>query len=194
MSLFSLAGVAPSLPEDGSAYVAPGAQLIGDVRLGREASVWFNAVLRGDNEPITVGAGSNVQDGCVLHTDPGFPLEIGEDVTVGHMAILHGCSVGEGSLIGMGAVVLNGARIGPGCLIGAKALVTEGKEIPPGSMVLGAPGRVVKAFDDQAIEALRRACESYKAKIARYRAGLAEIGGPEARSAAAPGPLTPGGR
>ncbi|MGF1447027.1 MAG: gamma carbonic anhydrase family protein [Pikeienuella sp.] len=171
MSLYKLDGVGPSLP-DGPYYVAPGARVIGDVRISDMVSIWFNAVLRGDNEPITLGRGSNVQDGCVCHTDPGFPLTLGADVTVGHQAILHGCSVDDGSLIGMGAVVLNGAKIGKGCLIGAKALVTEGKEIPDGSMVLGAPGKIVKTLDAAAIAGLRRAAESYKAKLPLYSAGL----------------------
>jgi carbonic anhydrase/acetyltransferase-like protein (isoleucine patch superfamily) len=123
-------------------WVAPNATLIGKVRLERDASVWFGAVLRGDNELITVGEGSNVQEHCVLHTDPGFPLVIGPHVTVGHMAMLHGCEIGEGSLIGIGAVILNGARIGRNCLIGAKALIAEGKEIPDNSLVMGMPGKI----------------------------------------------------
>ncbi len=174
MSLYELEGKRPSLP-DGPCYVAPGARVIGDVRIGRGVSIWFNAVLRGDNEPITIRDGANIQDCCVCHTDPGFPLEIGERVTVGHSAILHGCSVGAGSLIGMGAVVLNGARIGEGCLIGAKALVTEGKEIPDGSMVLGAPAKIVKTLDEAARAALLRAADSYDAKLPRYAEGLREI-------------------
>ena len=173
MSLYALDGIAPTLPEDASAYVAPGAQVIGDVRLGPRVGIWFNAVLRGDNEPITIGAGSNVQDGCVLHTDPGFPLAVGEDVTVGHMAVLHGCTVGAGSLIGMGAMVLNGARIGRGCLIGAKALVTEGKDIPDGSVVMGSPGKIVKTLDDEGASDLAEAAERYRRRILQYRAGLA---------------------
>lgn len=174
MSLYALEGVSPSLPEE-PCFVAPGARLIGDVRLSGLVSIWFNAVLRGDNEPITLGAGSNIQDGCVCHTDPGFPLTVGEDVTVGHSAILHGCTIGDGSLIGMGAVVLNGAKIGRGCLIGAKALVTEGKEIPDGAMVLGAPGKIVKTLDAAAQAGLRRAAEIYKARVEQYRSGLTEL-------------------
>ncbi len=125
-------------------WIAPTAVVIGKVKLERNASVWWNAVLRGDNELITIGAGSNVQDGCVMHTDPGYPLVIGKDVTVGHLAMLHGCTIGDNSLVGIGAVILNGAKIGRNCLIGAKALIAEGKEIPDNSMVLGAPGRVVR--------------------------------------------------
>jgi carbonic anhydrase/acetyltransferase-like protein (isoleucine patch superfamily) len=171
--IMALDGVAPELPESGDWFVAPGARLIGRVILREGASVWFNAVLRGDNEPIEIGEGSNVQDGAVFHTDPGCPLTLGPDVTVGHQAILHGCTVGAGSLIGMGAVVLNGARIGEGCLIGANALVTEGKEIPDGSLVMGQPGKVVRQLDAEAIAKLRDSARRYRANAARYRAGLA---------------------
>jgi carbonic anhydrase/acetyltransferase-like protein (isoleucine patch superfamily) len=172
MEIMTLDGVGPTLPANGDYFVAPGARLIGRVILREAASVWFNAVLRGDNEIIEVGEGSNVQDGCVLHTDPGKPLVIERDVTVGHMAILHGCTIGEGSLIGMGAVVLNGARIGRGCLIGAKALITEGKEIPDFSLVMGQPGKVVRSLDAEAIAGLRQSAERYRWNARRYRAGL----------------------
>ena len=172
MELLTLDGETPRLPDDGDAFVAPGARLIGKVVLRPGASVWFNAVLRGDNEVIEVGAGSNVQDLCVIHTDPGFPCVIGPDVTVGHRAILHGCAIGENSLIGMGAVVLNGAKIGRDCLIGANALITEGKEIPDGSLVMGQPGKVVRALDAEAIAGLRRSAERYRWNARRYRAGL----------------------
>jgi len=157
---------------DPEAWVAPDAVLIGRVRLLARASVWFRAVLRGDNEPIEVGEESNVQDGCVLHTDPGFPLTLGPRVTVGHLAMLHGCTVGEGSLIGIGAVVLNGARIGRGCLIGAKALVPEGREIPDHSLVLGIPGRVVRTLTPEERESLLENARTYVARSARYRTGL----------------------
>ena len=176
MELMALDGVSPELPADGDWFVAPGARLIGKVRLKRAASVWFNAVLRGDNEWIEIGEGSNVQDGCVFHTDPGCPLTVGPDVTVGHKVILHGCTVGEGSLIGMGAVVLNGATIGRNCLIGANALITEGKEIPDGSLVMGQPGKVVRALDEAALAGLRESAERYRANAARYRRGLAAAG------------------
>ena len=172
MSIFAFEDRTPALPADGSAYVAPGACVIGSVTLGREASVWFGAVLRGDNEPIAIGAGSNLQEGVVVHTDPGFPVEVGEEVTVGHRAILHGCTVGEGALVGMGAVILNGAVIGPGCLIGANALIPEGKEIPAGSMVIGQPGRVKRELTTEEIADLRRSAATYRDKAARYRAGL----------------------
>ena len=173
MSVYSLNGIAPVLAE--AHYIAPGAQVIGNVHLHQGASVWFNAVLRGDNEPIVIGPGSNIQDCCVCHVDPGFPLTLGEDVTVGHSAVLHGCTIGDGSLIGMGAMVLNGARIGKGCLIGAKALITEGKEIPDHSMVLGAPGKIVRTLDAEAVARLRLTAESYKARQADYRDGLVAI-------------------
>lgn len=176
MEILSLDGIAPELPEDGDYFVAPGARLIGRVILRAGASVWFNAVLRGDNEPIEVGEGSNVQDGCVLHTDPGMKLTIGPGVTVGHNAILHGCDVGAGSLIGMGAVVLNGARIGRNCLIGANALVTEGKSIPDGSLVMGQPARVVRPLDPEALAGLVRSAQTYRRKAQQYRTGLRPVG------------------
>ncbi|MDH3715541.1 MAG: gamma carbonic anhydrase family protein [Gammaproteobacteria bacterium] len=150
-------------------YVAPNATLIGSVTLHNDASVWFNAVLRGDNEPIVIGEGSNVQDGCVLHTDPGFPLTIDRNVTVGHKAMLHGCTIGEYSLVGINAVVLNGACIGKNCLIGANALVPEGKEIADNSLVVGSPGRVLRQLEPAQIATLRRAAAEYKKKITRYQ-------------------------
>jgi carbonic anhydrase/acetyltransferase-like protein (isoleucine patch superfamily) len=170
MSLWSLDGILPQLA--GDAWVAPGARLIGRVALAAGASVWFNAVLRGDNETITVGAGSNVQDGCVCHTDLGFPLTIAADCTIGHAAILHGCTIGEGSLVGMGATVLNGAVIGSGVLVGAGALVTEGKEIPDGVLLVGRPAKVVRALTPEEIAGLRRSAAGYRANAARFRAGL----------------------
>jgi carbonic anhydrase/acetyltransferase-like protein (isoleucine patch superfamily) len=172
MSLYALDGVAPVVPEDGDFWVAPGARLSGRVVLEKGASVWFNAVLRGDNEPLVVGAGSNVQDGCVCHTDIGHPLTIGPDCTVGHMAILHGCTVGEGSLIGMGATVLNGAVIGKGVLVGAGALITEGKSFPDGTLVVGRPGKVVRSLTPDEIAGLRRSAAGYRANMARFRTGL----------------------
>ncbi|MFO1141731.1 MAG: gamma carbonic anhydrase family protein [Amaricoccus sp.] len=172
MTLYSLDGVAPELPEDGDVWVAPGAALIGRVRLDVGASVWFNAVLRGDNEPILVGRDSNVQDGCVCHTDYGFPLMIGTGCTVGHTAILHGCTVGDGSLVGMGATVQNGAVIGERVLIGAGSLVTEGKSIPDGTLAVGRPARVVRDLTPVELEGLARSAATYRAKMARFRAGL----------------------
>ncbi|SDL25779.1 gamma carbonic anhydrase family protein [Paracoccus chinensis] len=172
--IWELDGIAPEIAPD--AWVAPDAQLIGRIVLEEEASVWWAAVLRGDNEEIRIGRGSNVQDGCVFHTDPGFPLRIGADVTVGHKAILHGCTVGDGALIGMGATILNGAVIGEGALIGAGALVAEGKQIPPGALVMGAPGRVVRQLDEAAIAGLRQSAARYRANAARFRAGLRPVG------------------
>lgn len=173
--IYALEGIAPEI--DGTAWVAPDANIIGRVVLEAEASVWFGATLRGDNEEIRVGRGSNVQEGCVLHTDMGFPLVIRAECTIGHKAILHGCTIGEGSLIGMGATVLNGARIGKGCLIGAGALVTEGKEIPDGSLVMGAPGKVVRVLDEAALAKLRASAAGYRANAARFRAGLQAVRG-----------------
>ena len=152
----------------GRHYIAPGARVIGSVELGEDTSVWFNAVIRGDNDQVTIGAGSNIQDGCVLHVDPGFPLVLGRNVTVGHKVMLHGCTVGDGSLVGMNAVVLNGARIGRQCLIGANTLVTEGTEIPDGSLVLGSPGKVVRELDENALAQLASAARHYQDKIALY--------------------------
>jgi len=153
----------------GRHWLAPGAQLIGDVELGEDVGVWFNAVIRADNAPIRIGARSNVQDGAVLHVDPGVPLSIGSGVSVGHLAMLHGCTVGDGSLIGIGAVVLNGAVIGRNCLIGAKALVTENTVVPDGSLFLGAPGKVVRSVSEAQIAGIRAGADSYVAKIEAYR-------------------------
>lgn len=171
--IYALDGIAPTLAPD--AWVAPDANLIGKVVLAAGASVWFGATLRGDNEEIRVGAGSNIQEASVLHTDMGFPLSIGANCTVGHKAMLHGCTIGEGSLIGMGATVLNGAVIGRGCLIGAGALVTEGKVIPDFSLVMGAPARVVRQLDEAAVAKLLRSAEHYRANARRYRAGLSAL-------------------
>lgn len=168
--IYELDGIAPLLEE--GAWAAPDANVIGKVTLEAEASVWFGATLRGDNERITVGRGSNVQEACVLHTDMGYPLEIGPDCTIGHKAMLHGCVIGAGTLIGMGATVLNGARIGRGCLIGAGALITEGKEIPDGMLVMGAPGKVVRELPEAQREALLMSAAHYRANAARFRAGL----------------------
>lgn len=170
--IWTLDGIAPQIHPD--TWVAPDANLIGRVVLEEGASVWFCATLRGDNEEIRVGAGSNVQENCVLHTDMGFPLTIGANCTIGHKAMLHGCTIGDGSLIGMGATILNGARIGKGCLIGAGALVTEGKEIPDGSLVMGAPGKVVRTLDIEAQARLLRSAAGYQANMRRFRAGLAK--------------------
>lgn len=170
--LYALDGRQPHLPENGDYWVAPGAHVMGDVRLGEGVSVWFGATLRGDNEVIEVGEGSNIQENSVLHTDMGYPLRIGAHCTIGHKAMLHGCTIGDGSLIGMGATVLNGAVIGRGCLIGAGALVTEGKVIPDGTLVMGAPGRVVRDLDSAAQERLLDSARGYRANMNRFRTGL----------------------
>ena len=169
---FSLGGVRVETEGD-DYWIAPTAVLIGNVKLERNASVWWNAVLRGDNEPITIGENANIQDGCVLHTDPGFPLTVGKDVTVGHLVMLHGCTIGDGSLVGIGSVILNGARIGRNCLIGAKAFIGEGKQIPDNSVVLGAPGKIVRTLDADKAAKLAEAATRYVANWQRYKAGLA---------------------
>jgi carbonic anhydrase/acetyltransferase-like protein (isoleucine patch superfamily) len=172
MTAYDLGDQTPTLPSDGEDWIAPNAVVLGKVILKKNASVWFGSVLRGDNDPITVGENSNVQDGCVLHTDTGSPLTIGDNVTVGHMVMLHGCTIGDGSLIGIGAVVLNGAVIGKNCLIGAGALVTEGKAIPDNSMVLGSPGKVVREVSEAQARMISAGCAHYVHNWKRYRAGL----------------------
>jgi len=157
---------------EGDYYVADSATVLGNVLLKAGSSVWFNAVLRGDNELITIGTGSNVQDGSILHTDPGFPLTLGTNVTVGHKVMLHGCTIGDNSLVGINAVVLNGAQIGKNCLIGANALVTEGKQIPDNSMVLGSPGKVVKTLSDDQISFLSAAAKGYVSNARRFAVDL----------------------
>lgn len=168
--IYALDDIAPQI--DPTAWVAPDANVIGKIVLEAGSSVWFGATLRGDNEEIRLGKNSNIQENCVLHTDMGYPLVIGANCTIGHKAMLHGCTIGEGSLIGMGATILNGARIGRGCLIGAGALITEGKDIPDGSLVMGAPGKVIRMLDEPAQARLIQSAESYRANAARFLAGL----------------------
>lgn len=175
MPLFELDGVGPVFPENDQCWVAPTASLIGKVVLEQDASVWFGAVLRGDNEVLHVGARSNIQEGSTLHTDMGYPLQIGQDCTIGHNVILHGCEIGDNTLIGMGSVVLNGAKIGKNCLIGAKALIPEGKVIPDNSLVMGMPGKVVRQLDDDAIRGLTASAAHYVENWQRYAKGLVEI-------------------
>ncbi len=170
MPLYALDDKTPTLPAPGRFWVAPDAHVIGEVILGDEASIWFGAVIRGDNEPIRIGARSNIQEGAMLHADPGFPLTIGADVTVGHHAILHGCTVADTALIGMGATLLNGARIG------ANALVTEGKAFPDYSLIVGAPAKVVRTLDPAIAERLRESASHYVANWRRFGAGLKPIG------------------
>ncbi|WP_347137470.1 gamma carbonic anhydrase family protein [Paracoccus sp. SSK6] len=170
MPAFRLDDLTPELPP--SCWIAPGAAVIGNVRLGENVGVWFGAVLRGDKAPIDIGARSNIQDMVMIHADPGFPTAIGEGCTIGHRAIVHGCTIGDNSLVGMGAVILNGARIGSNCLIGAGAIVTEGKEIPDGSLVIGAPGKVARALTEEQIEGLRRSARGYVENARRFAQGL----------------------
>ena len=172
MTLYALGALEPRLPDSGDYWIAPDANVIGNVIVEDAVSIWFAATLRGENEPITVGAGSNIQENCVLHTDLGFPLTMGTGCTIGHKAMLHGCTLGDNTLIGMGATVLNGARIGKNCLIGAGALITEGKEIPDGSMVLGAPGKVVKELTEGMIHGLRASAVHYQENMRRFRSEL----------------------
>ena len=174
MPLYAIEGAAPTLGN--GAWVAPSADVIGDARLGDEASVWFGAVIRADNTPIVVGARANIQEGAMLHSDPGAPLTVGEGVTVGHHAILHGCTIGAGSLIGMGATVLNHAVIGEGCLIGAGALVTEGKVFPPGSLIVGSPARAVRALTPEQIAGLTLSAAAYVARAKAFAVGLEKVG------------------
>lgn len=172
--IFELDGHRPDIAAD--AFVAHDANLIGKIVVGPRASIWFGCTLRGDNETITVGEGTNVQEATVCHTDMGFPLTIGANCTIGHKAMLHGCTIGDGALIGMGATILNGAVIGEGCLIGAGALVTEGKVIPPYSLVTGAPGKIVRELDPAARDRLIASALHYQANAARFRASLQQVG------------------
>jgi carbonic anhydrase/acetyltransferase-like protein (isoleucine patch superfamily) len=174
VTLFALDGLAPALPA-GFCFVADSAEVIGNVELGEDVGIWFGVVIRGDNERIRVGTGTNIQDLCVLHSDPGSPLTIGANCTVGHRAILHGCTIGDGTLVGMGATVLNGATIGKNCLIGAGALVTEAKAIPDGSLVLGAPGKVARMLTADEIVGLGKSAERYVANARRFAAGLTKL-------------------
>lgn len=175
MTVYALNDLVPKI--DTTAWVAPDANVIGSVHLQAAVSVWFGATMRGDNEPIVVGEGGNVQEDVVMHTDPGFPLTIGPGCTIGHKAMLHGCTLGENTLIGMGATVLNGAKIGRNCLIGACALVTEGKEIPDGSLVMGAPGKVIRPLDEAAINGLRASAIHYQKRAETFRSGLRVLDG-----------------
>ncbi|MEP1229437.1 MAG: gamma carbonic anhydrase family protein [Litorimonas sp.] len=173
MSVYSLDGVAPILADD--VWIAPNAQVMGRVEMAAGSSVWFGAVIRGDNDLIKIGARSNIQDNAVLHTDPGMPLTIADGVIVGHQVMLHGCTIGDNSLIGIGATILNGAKIGKNCIIGAHALITEGKEIPDGSMVVGAPGKVIKTLSDAHVNMLKLNAQIYVENAKRFASGLREI-------------------
>jgi len=174
MPFYTLNDVSPKMP-DGFCWIAPNATIIGNVEIGENAGVWFGSVLRGDNEPISIGRDTNVQEDCVFHTDPGFPVTIGEGCTIGHKAMIHGCTIGSNSLVGMGATVLNGAKIGNNCLIGAGALIPEGKQIPDGSLVVGMPGKIIRELDAVAIEGLKRSAEHYVANAKRFAKELTLI-------------------
>lgn len=176
MAIFELDGRRPALPLSGNAWIAENAQVMGNVVLQENASVWYGAVLRGDNDPITIGENSNIQDGSILHTDVGMPLVVGRDVTVGHMVMLHGCTIGDETLIGIGSTVLNGAKIGRNCIIGAHALIPEGKEIPDNSLVMGAPGKVVKPVSEHQIAVIRMSALHYVENWKRHRDTLKRIG------------------
>lgn len=168
MALYALGEKHPSLPEAGRYWIAPGAHVIGDVRLANDVGIWFNAVLRGDNDPITIGQGTNIQDGVMIHTDLGFPATIGDGCTIGHHAIIHGCTIGNNSLVGMGATILNGAIIGNNCLVGANALVSEGKVFPDNSLIVGAPARVIRSLDEDAVDRLRMSAKNYVLNWQRF--------------------------
>ena len=172
MPIYSLDDLSPNLPEAGRYWVAPDAHVIGNVTLGSDTGIWFGAVLRGDNEPIVIGDETNIQEGAMLHTDPGAPISIGRGCTIGHHAIVHGATIGDNSLIGMGAVILNRARIGRNSLVGAGALVTEGKEFPDNSLIVGSPARAVRQLDDAAAEALKISPQAYVANYRRFAKGL----------------------
>jgi carbonic anhydrase/acetyltransferase-like protein (isoleucine patch superfamily) len=176
MPIYELAGQAPELPADGRYWIAETATLIGRVRLKSDASIWFGAVLRGDNEWIEIGERSQVQDNSTIHTDPGFPLTIGANCVIGHNVILHGCTIGDNSLVGMGAIMLNGSKIGNNCLVGAGALITEGKEFPENSVIVGAPAKLVREADDKTRAMTARAAGVYVRRWKQYAAGLMRLG------------------
>lgn len=176
MPIYELDGQVPEFPADGRYWVAETATLIGRVRLKAQASVWFGAVLRGDNEWIELGERSQIQDNATLHTDPGFPLTIGTNCVIGHNVILHGCTIGDESLVGMGAIMLNGAKVGRNCLVGAGAVVTEGKTFPDNSLVVGAPARVIRTLDEKAAAMIRGGADIYVRRSQQYAKGLKRIG------------------
>jgi len=175
MPLYAIDNIKPEFSDEASAWLAPDASVVGRVSIGRNVGIWFGAAIRGDNEPITIGDDTNVQEHTVMHSDPGFALTIGKGCTIGHRAMLHGCTIGDNTLIGMGAIVLNGARIGANCLVGAGALVTEGKEFPDGSLIVGAPAKAVRALDEQAIARLKASALHYVANAKRFKAGLKPV-------------------
>jgi carbonic anhydrase/acetyltransferase-like protein (isoleucine patch superfamily) len=168
MPLYALGELMPKTPGPGRYWLAPDASVIGQVEIGEDVGIWFGAVLRGDNEPILVGRRTNIQEGAMVHTDPRFPVSIGEGCTIGHHAIIHGCTIDDNSLVGMGATVLNGARIGKNCLVGANALVTEGREFADGSLIIGSPARAIRTLDEAAIDGLRRSAANYVSNWQRF--------------------------
>ncbi|KQZ13188.1 acetyltransferase [Mesorhizobium sp. Root554] len=172
MPIYALDGKTPRFSDRDTNWIAPDATVIGSVEIGRNVGLWFGVVLRGDNEPIVIGDDSNVQEHTIMHTDMGFPLTIGKGCTIGHRAMLHGCTIGDNTLIGMGAIVLNGAKIGKNCLVGAGALITEGKEFPDNSLIVGSPARVTRALDDAAAERMRRSAANYVENGRRFKAGM----------------------
>jgi len=176
MAIFALDGVTPDLPGEGRYWIAESAIVVGRVRLKTDASVWFGSVLRGDNERIELGERSQIQDNCTVHTDLGFPTTVGDDCVIGHNVVLHGCSIGPRSVVGMGAIVLNGARIGSNCLVGAGALVTEGKEFPDDSLIVGSPARVLRSIDAKGAQLIREGVEEYVRRWRQYAGGLKRIG------------------
>lgn len=176
MPIYALDGQTPDLPAANEFWVAPDANLIGRVKLAPDVGIWFGCTLRGDNEWITIGAGTNVQEGTIMHTDMGYPLSIGENCTIGHRAMLHGCTIGNTTLVGMGATILNNAKIGNHCLVGANALVTEGKEFPDGALIVGSPAKVVRMLEPEAIARIKKSAESYALNWKRFASGLKQIG------------------
>ncbi|MEQ1944525.1 gamma carbonic anhydrase family protein [Mesorhizobium sp. VNQ89] len=175
MPIYAIDGKEPQFADRKTNWIAPDATLVGKVHLGRDVSIWFGVAIRGDNEPIVIGESSNVQEHTIIHTDPGFPLTIGAGCTIGHRALLHGCTIGENSLVGMGAIILNGAKIGRNSLVGAGALVTEGKKFPDNSLIVGAPAKVVRTLDDEAVARLRASAQHYVANGRRFISGLRTV-------------------
>ncbi len=175
MPIYALDGKAPRFSDRDTNWIAPDATVIGSVEIGRNVGIWFGVVLRGDNEPIVIGDDSNVQEHTIMHTDIGFPLTIGKGCTIGHRAMLHGCTIGDNTLIGMGAIVLNGAKIGKNCLVGAGALITEGKEFPDNSLIVGSPARVSRTLDDEAAERMRKSAAHYVENGRRFKAGMSGV-------------------
>ncbi|MBP2558865.1 carbonic anhydrase/acetyltransferase-like protein (isoleucine patch superfamily) [Neorhizobium galegae] len=175
MPIYALGEFEPKTPAPDRFWLAPDATIIGKVELGEDVGIWFGSVLRGDNEPIVVGAGTNIQEGVMIHTDPRYPVTLGENCTIGHHAIIHGCTIGDNSLIGMGATILNGAKIGRNCLVGANALVTEGKEFPDNSLIVGSPAKVMRVLDDEAVEKLKQSAVRYVANWKRFARDLRQL-------------------